>query len=160
MQGTLKDGPSLKCQEIWDTTGTIDSAIVTSTLRNLGALYRRQGKLEAAETLEEAATVKQQCAPTEKRSDSGHIQKQCSSESLSSEVMVKYDLQGGEEVSMSLEWNGDGSGSLKRSGSLSKLRASLRRSSEKLVRRLKGGGGGGTSPSSGAARETEPKPPG
>ena len=39
------------------------SAVMTSTLRNLGALYRRQGKLEAAETLEEAATVgpKQVC---------------------------------------------------------------------------------------------------
>ena len=36
---------------------------MTSTLRNLGALYRRQGKLEAAETLEEAVTVspKQVC---------------------------------------------------------------------------------------------------
>lgn len=28
---------------------------MNTTLRNLGALYRRQGKLEAAETLEECA---------------------------------------------------------------------------------------------------------
>lgn len=28
---------------------------MTTTLKNLGALYRRQGKFEAAETLEEAA---------------------------------------------------------------------------------------------------------
>lgn len=28
---------------------------MTTTLKNLGALYRRQGKFEAADTLEEAA---------------------------------------------------------------------------------------------------------
>jgi len=44
----------------------------------------------------------------------------------------------------------DGTGSLKRSGSFSKLRASIRRSSEKLVRKLKGG----------SSRESEPKNPG
>ena len=31
------------------------SPTVTTTLKNLGALYRRQGKFEAAKTLEEAA---------------------------------------------------------------------------------------------------------
>lgn len=44
----------------------------------------------------------------------------------------------------------DGTGSLKRSDSFSKLRASIRRSSEKLVRKLKGG----------SSRESEPKNPG
>lgn len=44
----------------------------------------------------------------------------------------------------------DGTGSLKRSGSFSKLRASIRRSSEKLVRKLKGGG----------SRDSEPRNPG
>ena len=33
----------------------VDSSTVTTTLKNLGALYRRQGKYEAAETLEECA---------------------------------------------------------------------------------------------------------
>lgn len=33
----------------------LNSPTVTTTLKNLGALYRRQGKFEAAETLEEAA---------------------------------------------------------------------------------------------------------
>lgn len=33
----------------------LTSPTVNTTLRNLGALYRRQGKLEAAETLEECA---------------------------------------------------------------------------------------------------------
>ncbi|XP_023587593.1 kinesin light chain 2-like isoform X3 [Trichechus manatus latirostris] len=78
-------------------------------------------------------------------------EKRRSRESLSTDV-VKYESgpDGGEEVSMSVEWNGDGTGSLKRSGSFSKLRASIRRSSEKLVRKLKGG----------SSRESEPKNPG
>ena len=33
----------------------MDSPTVTTTLKNLGALYRRQGKYEAAETLEDCA---------------------------------------------------------------------------------------------------------
>uniref|UniRef100_A0A673CML8 Kinesin light chain n=1 Tax=Sphaeramia orbicularis TaxID=375764 RepID=A0A673CML8_9TELE len=121
---------------------------VTTTLKNLGALYRRQGKFEAAETLEEAAmrsrkqgldnVHKQRVA--EVLSEPEAREKQRSRESLTSDT-VKYESgpDGGEEVSMSVEWNGDGSGSLKRSGSFSKLRASIRRSSEKLVRKLKGG---------------------
>jgi hypothetical protein len=32
-----------------------NSPAVTTTLKNLGALYRRQGKYQAAETLEDAA---------------------------------------------------------------------------------------------------------
>uniref|UniRef100_A0A674DWR3 Kinesin light chain n=1 Tax=Salmo trutta TaxID=8032 RepID=A0A674DWR3_SALTR len=115
----------------WYKACKVDSPTVTTTLKNLGALYRRQGKFEAAETLEEAAM----------RSRKQAREKQWSRESLTSDATVKYESgpDGGEEVSMSVEWNGDGSGSLKRSGSFSKLRASIRRSSEKLVRKLKGG---------------------
>lgn len=36
-------------------TSAACSPTVTTTLKNLGALYKRQGKFEAAETLEEAA---------------------------------------------------------------------------------------------------------
>lgn len=39
------------------------SPTVTNTLRSLGALYRRQGKLEAAETLEECATKNRKQVP-------------------------------------------------------------------------------------------------
>ncbi|CAB4029256.1 kinesin light chain isoform X6 [Paramuricea clavata] len=39
----------------WHKAAKVDSPTVTTTLRNLGALYRRQGKYEAAETLEECA---------------------------------------------------------------------------------------------------------
>uniref|UniRef100_A0A8C7SF61 Kinesin light chain n=1 Tax=Oncorhynchus mykiss TaxID=8022 RepID=A0A8C7SF61_ONCMY len=130
---------------------------VTTTLKNLGALYKRQGKFEAAETLEEAAmrSRKQGLDTVHKQrvadvlSEPETREKQWSRESLTSDATVKYESgpDGGEEVSMSVEWNGDGSGSLKRSGSFSKLRASIRRSSEKLVRKLKGG----------SSREWDPK---
>uniref|UniRef100_A0A672G4G8 Kinesin light chain n=1 Tax=Salarias fasciatus TaxID=181472 RepID=A0A672G4G8_SALFA len=147
-----------RCADVSGSGGSC-SPTVTTTLKNLGALYRRQGKFEAAETLEEAAmrsrkqgldnVHKQRVA--EVLSEPEAREKQRSRESLTSDT-VKYESgpDGGEEVSMSVEWNGDGSGSLKRSGSFSKLRASIRRSSEKLVRKLKGG----------SARDAEPKNPG
>ncbi|XP_029114374.1 kinesin light chain 1 isoform X7 [Scleropages formosus] len=158
-KGKQKDGSPFGEYGGWYKACKVDSPTVTTTLKNLGALYRRQGKFEAAETLEEAAmrsrkqgldTVHKQRV-AEVLSDPEAREKQRSRESLTSDV-VKYESgpDGGEEVSMSVEWNGDGSGSLKRSGSFSKLRASLRRSSEKLVRKLKGGG----------SRDNEPKNPG
>uniref|UniRef100_A0A8C6TEG5 Kinesin light chain n=1 Tax=Neogobius melanostomus TaxID=47308 RepID=A0A8C6TEG5_9GOBI len=116
---------------------------VNTTLRNLGALYRRQGKLEAAETLEECAvrSRKQGLDPNRmveilKDSDS---ERRRSRDSLTS---VKYESgsETGEEVSMGVEWNGDGSGALQRAGSLGKLRDVLRRSSELLVKKLQGNG--------------------
>ncbi|KAF3830831.1 hypothetical protein GH733_002069, partial [Mirounga leonina] len=88
---------------------------VTTTLKNLGALYRRQGKFEAAETLEEAAmrsrkqgldnVHKQRVA--EVLNDPENMEKRRSRESLNVDV-VKYESgpDGGEEVSMSVEWNG------------------------------------------------------
>uniref|UniRef100_A0A7N8Y6X6 Kinesin light chain n=1 Tax=Mastacembelus armatus TaxID=205130 RepID=A0A7N8Y6X6_9TELE len=144
-----KDGSPFGEYGGWYKACKVDSPTVTTTLKNLGALYKRQGKFEAAETLEEAAmrsrkqgldnVHKQRVA--EVLSEPEAREKQRSRESLNSDT-VKYESgpDGGEEVSMSVEWNGDGSGSLKRSGSFSKLRASIRRSSEKLVRKLKGGG--------------------
>lgn len=47
---------------------SVSSPTVNTTLRNLGALYRRQGKLEAAETLEECAvrSRKQVCSTSTK----------------------------------------------------------------------------------------------
>uniref|UniRef100_UPI00398E59BA kinesin light chain 1-like n=1 Tax=Pristiophorus japonicus TaxID=55135 RepID=UPI00398E59BA len=55
-----------------------------------------------------------------------------------SAVIFANRPDGCEEVSMGVEWNGDTLGSLKRSGSFTKLRDSIRRSSEMLVRKLKG----------------------
>uniref|UniRef100_A0A3P8PF47 Kinesin light chain n=1 Tax=Astatotilapia calliptera TaxID=8154 RepID=A0A3P8PF47_ASTCA len=147
-KGKQKDGSPFGEYGGWYKACKVDSPTVTTTLKNLGALYRRQGKLEAAGTLEEAAMrSRKQVWPLDNARE-----KQRSRESLNSDT-VKYESgpDGGEEVSMSVEWNGDGSGSLKRSGSFSKLRASIRRSSEKLVRKLKGGG---------SSRDSEPKNPG
>lgn len=39
----------------WHKAAKVDSSTVTTTLKNLGALYRRQGKYEAADTLEDCA---------------------------------------------------------------------------------------------------------
>merc|ERR1712038_1355873 len=39
----------------WHRAAEVDSPTVTTTLKNLGALYQRQGKYEAAETLEDCA---------------------------------------------------------------------------------------------------------
>ncbi|XP_023842497.1 kinesin light chain 1 isoform X1 [Salvelinus sp. IW2-2015] len=159
-KGKQQDGSLFGEYGGWYKACKVDSPTVTTTLKNLGALYRRQGKFEAAETLEEAAkrSRKQGLDTVHKQrvadvlSEPEEREKQRSRESLTSDTTVKYESgpDGGEEVSMSVEWNGDGSGSLKRSGSFSKLRASIRRSSEKLVRKLKGGG----------SRESEPKNPG
>lgn len=39
----------------WHKAAKVDSPTVTTTIKNLGALYRRQGKYEAADTLEDCA---------------------------------------------------------------------------------------------------------
>jgi hypothetical protein len=49
-----KDGSALD-YGVWHKTAKVDSPTVTTTLKNLGFLYRRQGKYEAAETVEECA---------------------------------------------------------------------------------------------------------
>uniref|UniRef100_A0A3Q2NQG5 Kinesin light chain n=1 Tax=Fundulus heteroclitus TaxID=8078 RepID=A0A3Q2NQG5_FUNHE len=130
----------------WYKACKVNSPTVNTTLRNLGALYRRQGKLEAAETLEECATRsrKQGIDPIH-QTRVVEILKDTEGErrrSRDSLTSVKYESgsETGEEVSMGVEWNGDGSGALQRSGSLGKLRDVLRRSSELLVKKLQGNG--------------------
>uniref|UniRef100_A0A672J6K2 Kinesin light chain n=1 Tax=Salarias fasciatus TaxID=181472 RepID=A0A672J6K2_SALFA len=120
------------------------SPTVNTTLKNLGALYRRQGKLEAAETLEECAvrSRKQGIDPIH-QSRVVEILKDTEGDrrrSRDSLTSVKYESgsETGEEVSMGVEWNGDGSGTLQRSGSLGKIRDAFRRSSELLVKKLQG----------------------
>uniref|UniRef100_A0A667YX85 Kinesin light chain n=1 Tax=Myripristis murdjan TaxID=586833 RepID=A0A667YX85_9TELE len=54
-KGKQKDGSPFGEYGGWYKACKVDSPTVTTTLKNLGALYRRQGKFEAAETLEEAA---------------------------------------------------------------------------------------------------------
>uniref|UniRef100_A0A2I3NHQ6 Kinesin light chain n=1 Tax=Papio anubis TaxID=9555 RepID=A0A2I3NHQ6_PAPAN len=124
----------------WYKACKVSSPTVNTTLRNLGALYRRQGKLEAAETLEE-------CAQRSRRQGTDPI-----SQTKVAELLGESDgrrtsqegpgdsvkFEGGEDASVAVEWSGDGSGTLQRSGSLGKIRDVLRRSSEILVRKLQG----------------------
>ncbi|EHB18728.1 Kinesin light chain 4 [Heterocephalus glaber] len=124
----------------WYKACKVSSPTVNTTLRNLGALYRRQGKLEAAETLEECAlrSRKQGTGPISQtkvaellgEGDSRRISQEGAGDS------VKFE--GGEEASVAVEWSGDGSGTLQRSGSLGKILDVLRRSSELLVPKLQG----------------------
>lgn len=51
----LKDNAPYGDYGGWHKAAKVDSPTVTTTLKNLGALYRRQGKYEAAETLEDCA---------------------------------------------------------------------------------------------------------
>ncbi|XP_067882581.1 kinesin light chain 2-like [Heterodontus francisci] len=133
----------------WYKACKVNSPTVNTTLRNLGALYRRQGKLEAAETLEQCATRSRkqgldpihQTRVVEILKDGESADRRRSRDSLAGNP-VKYESgsEGGEEVSVSVEWTGDGSGTLRRSGSFGKIRDVLKRSSEMLVKKLQGNG--------------------
>ncbi|XP_078675470.1 kinesin light chain 1-like isoform X28 [Branchiostoma floridae x Branchiostoma belcheri] len=117
---------------------------VTTTLKNLGALYRRQGKYEAAETLEDCALRSRKQAldivrDTKVREilnetgthDGDEKRKREKSRERGDSESVSYEKHDGTEE--------DGNGKLKRSGSFSKLRASIRRSSQKLFSKVRGG---------------------
>ena len=108
----------------WYKAAKVDSPTVTTTLKNLGALYRRQGKYEAAQTLEQCATrtARQNLPPGNQQPASDKVQ---------------YSKPADAEEPKA-EWSGDGSGALRRSGSFNRLRASLKRSSAKLVSRITG----------------------
>uniref|UniRef100_A0A8C5CPA2 Kinesin light chain n=1 Tax=Gadus morhua TaxID=8049 RepID=A0A8C5CPA2_GADMO len=144
-KGKQKDGSPFGEYGGWYKACKVDS--ITSTITSNGTSIP---SITSASHQGLDGVHKQRVA--EVLSDPEAREKQSSRESLTSDS-VKYETgpDGGQEVSMSVEWNGDGSGALKRSGSFGKLRASIRRSSEKLVRKLKGGGSG---------RDSEPKNPG
>ncbi|KAI4808494.1 hypothetical protein KUCAC02_000551 [Chaenocephalus aceratus] len=142
-KGKRKDsGPYVEYGS-WYKACKVDSPTVNTTLKSLGALYRRQGKLEAAETLEECAskTRKQgidainQSKVVELLKDGGGGggDRRHSREGINGP-------RGQSEGEDSAEWNGDGNGSLRRSGSFGKIRDALRRSSEMLVKKLQGSG--------------------
>nr|KAF6437832.1 kinesin light chain 2 [Molossus molossus] len=124
----------------WYKACKVDSPTVNTTLRSLGALYRRQGKLEAAHTLEDCASRsrKQGLDPASqtkvvellKDGSGGRGDRRGSRDAAGSAgARSESDL---EEAGSAAEWSGDGSGSLRRSGSFGKLRDALRRSSEML----------------------------
>ncbi|XP_054929080.1 kinesin light chain isoform X2 [Dermacentor andersoni] len=144
----------------WHKAAKVDSPTVATTLKNLGALYRRQGKYEAAETLEDCALRARKEALEQRhgrsmpyldfsthkdKRQSGSAKsgsRRGSRESLDS---VNYDGQPQDEMRSVMLGSYDElmvaekfNGRLKRSSSLGKLRASIRRGSAKLVQRLRG----------------------
>uniref|UniRef100_A0A8C1HK44 Kinesin light chain n=1 Tax=Cyprinus carpio carpio TaxID=630221 RepID=A0A8C1HK44_CYPCA len=129
----------------WYKACKVDSPTVNTTLKSLGALYRRQGKMEAAETLEECATKNRkqgfdainQSKVVELLKDgacAGGDRRQ-SRDGVNGPGGPRGDCEGDEA-----EWSGDGNGALRRSGSFGKIREALRRSSEMLVKKLQGSG--------------------
>ncbi|XP_077598191.1 kinesin light chain 2 isoform X2 [Stigmatopora nigra] len=128
----------------WYKACKVDSPTVNTTLKSLGALYRRQGKLEAAETLEECASKSRkqgfdainQSKVVELLKDGGGDRGRHGREAGSNAGAARGDGEPDDPA----EWNGDGSGSLRRSGSFGKIRDALRRSSEMLVKKLQGSG--------------------
>ncbi|XP_063751925.1 kinesin light chain 2 isoform X1 [Eleginops maclovinus] len=147
-KGKRKDsGPYVEYGS-WYKACKVDSPTVNTTLKSLGALYRRQGKLEAAETLEECAskTRKQgidainQSKVVELLKDggAGGGDRRQSREGINGPGGQRGENEGDD----SAEWNGvsDGNGALRRSGSFGKIRDALRRSSEMLVKKLQGSG--------------------
>ncbi|XP_062373059.1 kinesin light chain 2-like isoform X3 [Sardina pilchardus] len=145
-KGKRKDSGPYGEYGSWYKACKVDrSPTVNTTLKSLGALYRRQGKLEAAETLEECATKNRkqgidainQSKVVELLKDGGlsGAERRQSRDGLNGPGGQRGDCEGDEA-----EWNGDGSGSLRRSGSFGKIRDALRRSSEMLVKKLQGSG--------------------
>ncbi|XP_028622421.1 kinesin light chain 4 isoform X2 [Grammomys surdaster] len=124
----------------WYKACRVSSPTVNTTLRNLGALYRRQGKLEAAETLEECAlrSRKQGTDPISQTKVAELLGEGDGRKTIQEGPGDSVKFEGGEDASVAVEWSGDGSGTLQRSGSLGKIRDVLRRSSELLVRKLQG----------------------
>ncbi|XP_063053868.1 kinesin light chain 2-like isoform X3 [Engraulis encrasicolus] len=131
-KGRFGDGTHYGEYGGWYKACKVSSPTVNTTLRNLSALYRRQGKMEAAETLDECAMRSRKQVLRDGESDRDRRR---SRDSLSS---IKYESGSEAGDDASVEWNGDGSGALMRSGSLGKLRDVLRRSSEMLVKKLQG----------------------
>ncbi|KAL7978120.1 hypothetical protein Chor_005107 [Crotalus horridus] len=131
----------------WYKACKMDSLTVNATLKSLGALYRRQGKVEAAETLEECAHKSRKQASgmdafnqskiVELLKDGNRAEQQPSRDGTPGARKCENETESEEGVA---EWSGVGSGALRRSGSFGKLRDALRRSSEMLVKKLQGNG--------------------
>ncbi|XP_056156080.1 kinesin light chain 2 [Lampris incognitus] len=144
-KGKRKDLPYVEYGS-WYKACKVDSPTVNTTLKSLGALYRRQGKMEAAETLEECATKtrkqgidainQSKVVELLKDGGAGGANRRQSREGIGGSGGQRGDCEGDD----STEWNGDGNGSLRQSDSLGKLRDVLRRSSEMLVKKLQGSG--------------------
>ncbi|XP_053485555.1 kinesin light chain 2-like isoform X1 [Ictalurus furcatus] len=142
-KGKKKDSGPYGEYGSWYKACKVDSPTVTNTLRSLGALYRRQGKLQAAETLEDCATKnRKQGIDAINQSKVVELLKDGTPAGDKRHGREGPNGSGGPRDSEGdeAEWSGDGSGSLRRSGSFGKIRDALRRSSEMLVKKLQGSG--------------------
>ncbi|XP_058015908.1 kinesin light chain 2 isoform X2 [Ahaetulla prasina] len=127
----------------WYKACKVDSLTVNATLKSLGSLYRRQGKVEAAETLEECAQKSRkqgmdafnQSKIVELLKDGNRAEQRPKRDGAPGSRKCENENESEEGVA---EWSGVGSGALRRSGSFGKLRDALRRSSEMLVKKLQG----------------------
>lgn len=136
----------------WHKAAKVDSPTVATTLKNLGALYRRQGKYEAADTLEDCASrAKKEAIESARQSKSPHFlgtefsvlqkdKRRSSRDSSRRGSRESLDSMNYDRISEGMDESFNGK--LKRSNSFSKLRASIRHSSAKLVHKLKGRGDG------------------
>lgn len=126
----------------WHKAAKVDSPTVATTLKNLGALYRRQGKYEAAETLEDCALRARKEALDQRHGRSmPYLDFSTHKDKRQSGSGKSGSRRGSRESLDSVNYDGqpqDENGRLKRSSSLGKLRASIRRGSAKLVQRLRG----------------------
>lgn len=134
----------------WYKSPKVDCSTVNTTLKNLGALYRRIGKTEEAETVEEIVSRARKNAdiygqPKELEPGNGVRMRaesrrhEHSNRRRSTEIQADFDRHSGTGCdTVTIEWSGSESGGKlhARSGSFSKLRASIRRSSAKLVKKL------------------------
>ncbi|XP_031417675.1 kinesin light chain 1-like isoform X3 [Clupea harengus] len=99
-KGRLGEGTHYGEYGGWYKACKVSSPTVNTTLRNLSALYRRQGKLEAAETLDECAVRSRKQVL---RDGEGDRERRRSRDSLSS---IKYESSSEAGDEGSVEWNG------------------------------------------------------
>ncbi|XP_064483973.1 kinesin light chain-like isoform X2 [Ornithodoros turicata] len=122
----------------WHKAAKVDSPTVATTLKNLGALYRRQGKYEAAETLEDCALRARKEALEQRHGKSIQYLDFTMKDKRGKSGSRRGSRESLDSVAYETQHAADESGRLKRSSSLGKLRATIRRGSAKLVQKLKG----------------------
>ncbi|KAF4086051.1 hypothetical protein AMELA_G00101730 [Ameiurus melas] len=145
---------------IREETLGMDHPAVAATLNNLAVLYGKRGKYKEAEPLcKRALEIREKVLGKDHPDASCYLKqgKYRQAEALYKEILTRAhekefgSVEGdGRPVWVHTKEGSSRQESLKRSGSFTKLRESLRRSSEKLVKKLKGAG----------TQETAPRNPG
>ncbi|XKL66143.1 hypothetical protein PGB90_009563 [Kerria lacca] len=120
----------------WHKAAKVDSPTVTTTLKNLGALYRRQGKYEAAETLEDCA-LRSRKEALEIVKQAKVVQVLSGSNNANDRRSIRSSKLIGSRESLEYETGiNEERGVLKRTPPFSKLRASIIQSSEQLFQKF------------------------